>query len=157
MSWQRVLIEGGIISVLVSFIVSLIILWVKNCLTKKIERLRHEFTFSKATYEQHLGHILDYYDKFYQDYRLCQKVAKVDAIKQPDGKEIRTIDIYRNKIDDRIGEWNKIEAKIRILLPEKILKIHEKSIRCFNNFNKVVKSHNFYNAEFKAELEKAEV
>ena len=107
-------------------------------LQRKLEELRHEMALTKSSYEHYLDLILNYYSTFYQHYRLCQKTAAADAHLTPDGKEVHTKDEFLTKIDHFLNDWADQEGRIRLLLPAKIMSVHEDAIKCFNDFKHAI-------------------
>jgi hypothetical protein len=121
-------------------------LWAKRILQSeqakldtRIESLRHEFGITKSSYEHHLSLILDYYAVFYSHYRRCQRAASADAHRElPNGEIKHTKDEFFETLGEFISEWVDKEGRIRLLLPSKILKIHEEAIVKFNEFKRSV-------------------
>lgn len=121
-------------------------LWAKRILqTEKakidsqIESIRHEFGITKSSYEHHLDLILDYYASFYNHYRLCQRTATADAHRElPDGEIVHTKDEFFDTLGEFLADWAKKEGRIRLLLPAKLLKLHEEAIAKFNEFKRAV-------------------
>ena len=128
-------------------------LWAKRILQSEraefdvqLESLRHELGITKSAYEHHLDLILDYYATFYRHYRLCQRTAHADAHRElPDGEIIYTKDEFMNALGDFLSDWAAQEGRIRLLLPDKILYIHEEAVAKFNEFRRAV--HEFSTAE----------
>lgn len=108
-------------------------------LDTKLEEVRHELGIAKSAYEHHLDLILDYYAMFYRHYRLCQRTASADAHrKSHDGELVYTKDQFIKLLDEHLIEWASQEGRIRLLLPSKILELHEKSVEKFNQFKHAV-------------------
>lgn len=122
-------------------------LWAKRALQneaaklqEKLEELRHDLSLTRSSYENHVNLILNYFDMFYRHYRLCQRAASADAFRQPDGEIRHTKEEYLENLDSFMAEWAQHEGKIRLILPEGTLALHERSVDCFNRFTKAVKA-----------------
>lgn len=107
-------------------------------LQRKLEELRHEMALTKSSYEHYLDLILNYYSTFYRHYRLCQRTASADAHRTPDGEITHTKDEFLAQIDQFLREWADQEGRIRLLLPAKIMSVHEDAIKCFNDFKRAI-------------------
>lgn len=115
-------------------------------LDAQLEALRLELGITKSAYEHHLDLILDYYATFYRHYRLCQRTAHADAHKGLlDGEIIQTKDEFIGALGAFLKEWSAQEGRIRLLLPAKLLAIHEEAVQKFNEFKRTV--HEFTPAE----------
>ena len=106
---------------------------------KYLEKVKTEFAVSKLTYEHLLPLLLDFYSNLQRYYRICQNAQHCDVIKERDGKINNTRDIYMDNLDEIVNEWKKNEAKMRLLLPEKLLDLSESLLKAFNDFNNGVK------------------
>lgn len=105
----------------------------------QLEALRHEFGITKSAYEHHLDLILDYYATFYKHYRLCQRTACVDVYRKlPDGEMADTKNEFLKTLDGFLSDWAAQEGRIRLLLPVKLLSIHEEAVTRFNEFKRAV-------------------
>lgn len=105
----------------------------------QLEALRHELGIAKSAYEHHLDMILDYYATFYRHYRMCQRTANADAHRElPDGKIVFTKDEFMAALGSFLADWAAQEGRIRLLLPAKLLAIHEEAIGQFNEFKDAV-------------------
>jgi hypothetical protein len=105
----------------------------------QLEGLRHELGIAKSAYEHHLDMILDYYATFYRHYRMCQRTAHADAHRElPDGKMIFTKDEFIAALGSFLSDWAAQEGRIRLLLPAKLLAIHEEAVGKFNEFRDAV-------------------
>ena len=104
----------------------------------ELEGIRHEFGLVKSSYEHHLNLILDYYSTFYRHYRLCQDTARADTKRTPDGTVLYTKEKFLDALDHFIAIWNNQEGKIRLLLPNKLLSLHNDAIERFNRFKRAV-------------------
>jgi len=105
----------------------------------KIESIRHEFGITKSSYEHHLDLILDYYASFYSHYRHCQRTAHADAHRQlPDGEIKYTKEEFFETLGEFLSDWADKEGRIRLLLPAKLLKVHEEAVGKFNEFKRAV-------------------
>lgn len=113
----------------------------KSSIEEKLKSIEHELSFSKTSYGNHLGHILEYYNIYYGHYRICQLVANSEIIKFPSEADLNTQEYYFEELEEFQEKWNTIEGKIRLVLPKDLLKYHEKSIDCFNAFNTEVKKY----------------
>ncbi|RJQ72306.1 MAG: hypothetical protein C4519_18645 [Desulfobacteraceae bacterium] len=128
-------------------------LWAKRILQSEkakidsqLEGIRHEFGITKSSYEHHLDLILGYYASFYNHYRLCQMAASADAHRElPDGEIVYTRDDFFEKLGDFLKDWANKEGRIRLLLPAKLLKVHEEAVGKFNEFKRAV--YDFTTAE----------
>jgi len=115
-------------------------------LDTQLEALRHELGITKSAYEHHLDLILDYYATFYRHYRLCQRTARADAHRElPDGEIVHTKDEFIKALGAFLKDWAAQEGRIRLLLPAKLLTIHEEAVAKFNEFKRAV--HEFTPAE----------
>jgi len=121
-------------------------LWAKRALQnesgklqEKLEELKHELSLTRSTYENHVALILDYFSVFYRHYRLCQRAAKADGHRLADSSITNTKREYLEGLEAFIVEWSQSEGKIRLLLPEQALKLHEDAINSFNRFTQSVK------------------
>lgn len=118
----------------------------RAALDEKLEAIRHELGIAKSSYEHHLDLILAYYATFYRHYRLCQRAAFADAHQTPpDGPIVHTKDEFIEALELFISEWAAQEGRIRLLLPAKLLAIHEEAVTKFNEFKRAV--HSFTPAE----------
>lgn len=121
-------------------------LWAKRILQiesaafqREIESIRHELNIAKSSYDQRLSFILEYYAVFYRHYRLCQRTASADAHRKlPDGPVQFTKDEFLNSLDQFIADWASVEGRIRLLLPAKLLVLHEEAVDTFNSFKSTV-------------------
>ena len=121
-------------------------LWSKRILQNEqaqidaqLESIRHELGITRSSYEHHLDLILDYYANFFSHYRRCQRTAYADAHKQlPDGEIIHTREEFLEKLGEFLSEWADKEGRIRLLLPSKLLEVHEEAITKFNDFKRAV-------------------
>lgn len=136
---------GGAICIIVAFVSWLSALWQKrilqqeqNSLMQKLESHKHQLSLAKSSYDNYLDKILEYYNTYYKHYRLCQRACTADAHRQPDGSITSTQDDFDAGLDQFLQEWSSQEGKIRILLPDKILAIHERSITAFNHVRDAV-------------------
>jgi hypothetical protein len=105
----------------------------------QLEALRHELGITKSAYEHHLDLILDYYSTFYRHYRMCQRTAHADAHRElPDGEIKFTKDEFIADLGSFLTDWAAQEGRIRLLLPAKLLAIHEEAVGKFNEFRDAV-------------------
>ncbi len=81
---------------------------------------------------------MDYYNTYYQHYRLCQRAACADAHRQDDGSITYTKDDFDAGLGRFLSDWASQEGKIRLLLPSQILSLHEESIEVFNQMKAAV-------------------
>ena len=101
----------------------------------------HELGLAKSSYESYLELILDYYAMFYDQYRLCQRVAGADAYRHKDtGVVTHTKEEFLSKLDGVLEDWSQREGRIRLLLPASILETHMNAISAFNKFKRSVES-----------------
>ena len=75
---------------------------------------------------------MKYYSIFFKHYRDCQDVAYKDILDYPDGSSKTTEKIFWDNLNDWANKVREIEAKIKLILPERIIQIHEQSISTFN-------------------------
>lgn len=136
-------VGAGIVVVLSKYLGEL---WAKRALQseaaklqEKLEELKHELSLTRSSYENHIALILEYFAVFYRHYRLCQRAAGADGHRQPNGEITNTRDEYLEKLDEFLDEWAHGEGRIRLLLPEQALKLHQEAIDCFNRFTHAVK------------------
>ena len=121
-------------------------LWAKRILQvekakidTQIESIRHEFGIARSSYEQHLDLILDYYASFYSHYRRCQRTAHADAHRElPDGEIKHTKEEFFETLGEFLSDWADKEGRIRLLLPAKLLEVHEEAVTKFNEFKRAV-------------------
>lgn len=120
-------------------------LWAKRTLQReqasmqeKLEELRLELSLAKSSYDHYLDLILDYYRVFYRHYRLCQRTANADAIRETDGRISYTKDEFLAALDEFLVDWAAQEGKIRLLLPFTVLVLHCEAVDCFNRFKQAV-------------------
>ncbi len=105
----------------------------------KLEALRHELGITKSAYEHHLDLILDYHATFYRHYRLCQRTAHADGYKKlPSGEITYTKDEFMGVLGKFLSDWTAQEGRIRLLLPAKLLSVHEEAVAKFNEFKNAV-------------------
>ena len=79
-------------------------------------------------------------------YRLCQRTAHADAHRElPDGEIIYTKDEFIEALGGFLSDWAAQEGRIRLLLPTKLLSVHEEAVARFNEFKRAV--HEFSPAE----------
>ena len=111
----------------------------KAALDTSLEAIRHELGITKSAYEHHLDLILQYYATFYRHYRLCQRTAFADAHRQlPDGPVVYSKDEFVEALGSFLADWAAQEGQIRLLLPSKLLKLHEEAVAKFNEFKRAV-------------------
>jgi hypothetical protein len=120
-------------------IVTALIRWLADFFSKRtLQRDLHELGLAKASYDHYLDLILEYYRTFYKHYRLCQRAANADGHRQPDGQITYTQEDFAAGLDTFLVDWAAQEGKIRLLLPSRILAIHEEAIDCFNQFKRTI-------------------
>ena len=83
--------------------------------------------------------IFSYYLNIYAFYRKCQNLVNADVIVERDGNVRSTKAEYLENLDEFVREYNKYEALIRLILPEKIRRIDDELRYTFNNFRDYVK------------------
>lgn len=108
-------------------------------ISKALAALGHELKLRESSYAKHVDLLLQYYSVFYRHYRLCQSVVNQDALKQPDGTIIKTRDKFFEQLDELLAQFREGEGRIRLVLPEHLLAIHEDSIAAFNGFKDAIK------------------
>lgn len=108
-------------------------------ISQALAALGHELKLRESSYAKHVDLLLQYYSVFYRHYRLCQNVVNQDARRQPDGTVIKTRDTYFDQLEGLLAEFREGEGRIRLVLPEHLLLIHEQSISVFNDFKDAIK------------------
>ena len=154
---------GGVAGIVVGVSKWLGDFWAQKLLQKHsatlqadLEKLRHDFSLAKASYDHRLGLILDYYALFYRHYRLCQRTTSADAHRRlPDGPIVRTKDVFLEAIDQFIVDWSAQEGRIRLLLPGPLLELHEEAVERFNKFKQAVDEFRTEDDESQRSKEKA--
>lgn len=116
--------------------------WMQRALAREGAKLLHELGLVKSAYDQHLNLLIDYYALFYQHYRLCQKTAGADAVRLPNQPAVATTITFLESIDEFVDKWSKLEGRIRLLLPERLLGYHMNAIEAFNEFKGAVDRFN---------------
>ena len=111
----------------------------RNKYQERIEAISHQLSIRKTAYERYLDLIVEYHDLVYRHYRLCQQTERTDVVTHPDKSDIKTKSNYMDKIDDFKDHLSKIEGKLRIILPQETLNIHNELIGAFNGFSRIVK------------------
>lgn len=109
-------------------------LWAKRILQTE----HHELGLAKSSYDHYLDLILEYYQVFYRHYRMCRRAANADGHRLPDGTITSTQDEFFVALDGFLTDWAAKEGKIRLLLPSRILALHDEAIDGFNGFKKAV-------------------
>lgn len=140
---------GGGVAVVVALSSYLGDLWAKRILQREntqlqrgLEEIKHELGLARSSYEHYLDLILDYYKVFYTHYRLCQRAASADAVREVEGGPIIfTKDEFLEKLSIFLADWAEQEGKIRLLLPNKLLQLHGEAIDCFNGFKRVMEHY----------------
>ena len=118
----------------------------KVLITEQIENIRHELSITKSSYDHHIDLILDYYALFYKHYSMCRRAANADAYRSiPDGEMVESRGEYLDNLEEILNNWQEYNGRVRLLLPSKLLSIHEEAIGKFNEFRKAV--YNFTSAE----------
>ena len=153
---------GGVAAIVVGVSKWLGDFWAKRLLQThsaslqaEIEKLRHELSLSKSSYDHRLDLILDYYALFYRHYRLCQRTASADAHRRlPDGPIVYTKDAFLDALDQFILDWSSQEGRIRLLLPSP-LALHEEVVECLNKFKGAVDKFSNDNDASRKDKEKA--
>lgn len=124
-------------------------LWAKRILQREntqlqrgLEEIKHELGLERSSYEHYLDLVLEYYKVFYRHYRMCQRTASSDAVRElPDGQITWTKDEFLSRLDTFLQEWSDQEGKIRLLLPNKLLELHGEAIDCFNEFKCIIQHY----------------
>jgi len=135
---------GGLIIALSSYIGKL---WASKILEadrqkyhQELQKLTHNLSVRKTAYETYLDFIVNYHALIYKHYRLCQQTEYADIIRHPEQGEYSTKEEFMKKIDNFVDDVNSIEGKLRIILPEEILYIHNELVGEFNEFKDIVKT-----------------
>ncbi len=110
----------------------------RGLIETQLVAFRHDLGLVRATYENHLNRVLDYYDTFWRHYRLCQQAASADAIRSPNGRVSFTKESFLNQLDEFLSEWAEQEGRIRLILPSRVLEQHEHAIKAFNAFKRAI-------------------
>ena len=127
----------------------------KSNLVKELDIIRHELNLIRSSFEGNIEYVFEYFSIFYRYYRLCQEAALVDIVKTKEGKFLKTRERFIDNLDQVVEEWMLIEGRIRLILPDNIVVIHEKSIEAFNAFRGLVKSYKKEQDKPRKELESA--
>lgn len=101
----------------------------------KLEEVKTEMVLSQKSYESQLPFIVDYYTLFYKQYRRCQQYANIEIIKHPDLGEVCTKHLFECDLDAFKVNWDEIEPRIRLILPNKAYQLHHQVTESFNLFN----------------------
>jgi hypothetical protein len=118
----------------------------KASFTEQLENIRHELSITKSSYEHHIDLILDYYALFYKHYLMCSRAANADAYRPlPDGEMIHSREEYLDNLEGILKSWQAYHGRLRLLLPAKLLSIHEEAIGKLNEFRDAV--YSFTSAE----------
>ena len=118
----------------------------KALITEQLENIRHELSITKSSYEHHIDLILDYYALFYKHYLMCSRAANADAYRPlPNGELIHSREEYLANLEEILNSWQAYHGRVRLLLPTKLLSIHEEAIGKFNEFRDAV--YSFTSAE----------
>ncbi|WP_211466863.1 hypothetical protein [Collimonas silvisoli] len=123
-------------------------------ISRALATLGHELKLRESSYAKHVDLLLKYYSIFYRHYRLCQNVVNQDALKQPDGTIIKTKDVFFDQLEALLIEFREGEGRIRLVLPEHLLSIHEDSIAAFNDFKNAIKS-DIYDDKYHRDIREA--
>lgn len=108
-------------------------------LSERVNELAHELKLRESAYGKHLDLLLEYYSTFYRHYRLCQNATNQDAHQFPDGRLVKTRDVFFEQLDEYLSESKAQEGKARLLLPAHLLALHEEAINAFNEFKDSMK------------------
>ena len=109
---------------------------------RELEQLTHSLSIRKTAYDRYLDLIVSYHDVIYKHYRLCQQTEHADIIRHPERGEYKTKEKFISKIDDFVEEVRAVEGKLRIILPEAILEIHNELVGEFNEFKHILDNYN---------------
>jgi hypothetical protein len=131
----QAIILGLFIPIILHFVKSKINISINENLVK----IKTEYAVSKLTYEHLLPLLLDFYSNLQRYYRICQNAQHCDVIKQRDGTENTTKNLFIDNLDDIVDEWNKNEAKMRLLLPDELLDLSDSLMKAFNKFRNGMK------------------
>lgn len=108
-------------------------------MTNAIEQIRNNFYVSKAFHDKFVEKIVDFYIIFHKYYRSCQKVVSSQYIRDKNGVVVSTEDLLLKDLNKIKEQYDETEGYIKILLPEKILKIISELTKGFNNFRGILK------------------
>lgn len=108
-------------------------------LTERVNELAHELKLRESAYGKHLDLLLEYYSTFYRHYRFCQNATNQDAHQFPDGRVVKTKDIFFEQLDGYLSESKAQEGKVRLLLPAHLLALNDEAIDAFNEFKDAMK------------------
>lgn len=117
---------------------------VKTEFIKYIEYLKHEHLLINHTYELFVENIMEYYSTFYEHYIRCSRTANYDTYIPKGGVPIGTSDIFEDHLEDFSIKWNNQLGKIKILLPNTLLKLHTIIELQLNEFRDIVMNRNNY-------------
>ena len=123
-------------------------------LTEKVNELAHELKLRESAYGKHLDLLLEYYSIFYRHYRLCQNATNQDAHQLPDGRVVKTRDVFFEQLDQYLSESKAQEGKARLVLPAHLLALHGEAINAFNEFKDAMK-RTIYDEVFRESKRKA--
>lgn len=145
MNWQEVIPEAALVATLVLLVQGLAFPILADRLRKalehELETFRHELALAHDTYAKNLDLILEYYARIYRHYRVCQEAANFDIFVDPDGSDRFPKKDYLDKVEAFRVDWNSDEGKLRLLLPKRILDLHEKTLSAINVFTRAIKRH----------------
>ena len=127
-----------------TFIFGIIVELARRYFQRELENLKKEFSIIQTTFSKNYSFVLDYYSNFYKHYRACQKVITANDVVYPDKTIKNTEEIFLENLDIYVSELNKVEPTIRLIFPENLVKIHDKSLEAFNAFRKLIKSYYDY-------------
>ncbi|NRA56493.1 MAG: hypothetical protein HRU23_20365 [Gammaproteobacteria bacterium] len=118
----------------------------------KLELVKSEMSLNQTSYENQLDHIVNYYTTYYEHYRICQQLASFEAYGSPTKADICTKDLFMEKVDTFVLDWEKIEPRIRLILSPLAFELHGQAIDEFNEFNKLVRKLNKNDYDEKEEI-----
>lgn len=111
--------------------------------SEQLASMSHELALRESSYSKHLELLLDYYSIFYRHYRLCQHATNQDAIRFPDGTVIKTREVFFEQLDQYLSESKAQEGKARLVLPVRLLDLHDEAISAFNTFKDAMRRERY--------------
>ncbi len=127
----------------------------QNVVLQRLEELKQEFGLASLSYERHVEVVTEYYAMFYRSYRLCQDVVNWDVTKRPGCEDVNSRDQYLREINPIVDDWNARQGVIRLVIPRKVLELHEEAIRAFGRFNTAVMDFDYGDESKRRENEAA--
>ena len=127
----------------------------QNIVLQRLEELKQEFGLASLSYEKHVEVVTGYSEMFYRSYRLCQDVVNWDVTKRPGCEDVNSRDKYLKEINPIVDDWNARQGVIRLVIPRRVLELHEEAIRAFGRFNTAVIDFDSFDESTRRENEAA--